>query len=213
MENPISNLPHDVLETADVSAITQLILRERESRDLGRWERMKDCFWPDSLVRVSWFRGNGADFVAGSMDMAGRGVPAKHRLGPVLVTLSGNRAVASLSGIIDLPVKIKGVEATLSTHSRFLYRAERRERRWRIIGFDAIYMRDELTPAIPGQVITIDPKEVESLRPSYRLLLYYLKTKGYEVDSDLAGEDRPDLVEALNRELYGWAGISETSLR
>ena len=127
MENPISNLPQDVIESADVSAITQLILRERESRDLGRWERMKDCFWPDSLVRVSWFRGNGADFVTGSMDMARRGVPAKHRLGPVLVTLSGNRAVASLSGIIDLPVKIKGVEATLSTHSRFLYRAEKRE--------------------------------------------------------------------------------------
>ena len=213
MEIPISNFPQDVLDSADVSAITQLILRERESRDLGRWERMKDCFWPDSLVRVSWFRGNGADFVAGSIDMARRGVPAKHRLGPVLVTLSGNRAVASLSGIIDLPVKIKGVEATLSTHSRFLYRAEKRERRWRIIGFDAIYMRDELTPTIPGQVITIDPKEVESLRPSYRLLLYYLKTQGYEVDSGLAGEDRPDLVEALNRELYGWAGVTEASLR
>ncbi len=213
MENPISNLPQEVLESADVSAVTQLILRERESRDLGRWERMKDCFWPDSLVRVSWFRGNGADFVAGSIDMARRGVPAKHRLGPVLVTLSGNRAVASLSGIIDLPVKIKGVEATLSTHSRFLYRAEKRESRWRIIGFDAIYMRDELTPTIPGQVITIDPKEVESLRPSYRLLLYYLRTQGYEVDSGLAGEDRPDLVEALNRELYGWAGVTEASLR
>jgi SnoaL-like domain len=213
MEDPIANLPQDVIESADVSAITQLILRERESRDLGRWERMKDCFWPDSLVRVSWFRGNGADFVTGSIDMARRGVPAKHRLGPVHVTLSGNRAVASLSGIIDLPVKIKGVEATLSTHSRFLYRAEKREGRWRIIGFDAIYMRDELTPMIPGQVITIDPSEVESFRPSYRLLLYYLKTQGYEVDSGLAGEDRPDLVEALNRELYGWAGVSEGSLR
>jgi hypothetical protein len=213
MENPIPNLPQDVIESADVSAITQLILRERESRDLGRWERMKDCFWPDSLVRVSWFRGNGADFVAGSMDMARRGVPAKHRLGPVLVTLSGNRAVASLSGIIDLPVRIKGVEATLSTHSRFLYRTEKREGRWRIFGFDAIYMRDELTPTIPGQLISIDPREVESLRPSYRLLLYYLKTQGYEVDSGLAGEDRPDLIEALNRELYGWAGIGEASLR
>ena len=187
MENPIPNLPQDVIESADVSAITQLILRERESRDLGRWERMKDCFWPDSLVRVSWFRGNGADFVAGSMDMARRGVPAKHRLGPVLVTLSGNRAVASLSGIIDLPVRIKGVEATLSTHSRFLYRTEKRKGRWRIFGFDAIYMRDELTPTIPGQVISIDPREVESLRPSYRLLLYYLKTQGYEVDSGSPG--------------------------
>jgi hypothetical protein len=201
-------LPQAVIESADVSAITQLILRERESRDLGRWERMKDCFWPDSLVRVSWFRGNGADFVAGSIEMARRGVPAKHRLAPVLVTLAGDRAIASLTAIIDLPVRLKGVDATLSTHSRFLYRAEQRDRRWRIIGFDAVYMRDELTPAIPGQVISIDPKELEGFRPTYRLLSYYLKSQGYEIDSVLAGEDRSDLVEALIKELFSWAGIS-----
>ncbi len=206
-------MPQDVVESADVSAITQLILRERESRDLGRWERMKDCFWPDSLVRVSWFRGNGADFVAGSIDMARRGVPAKHRLAPILVTLSGNRAIASLTAIIDLPVRMKGIDATLSTHSRFLYRTEKREGRWRIVGFDAVYMRDELTPTIPGQVIAINPKEIGSLRPSYRLLLYYLKTQGYEVDSGLAGEDRPDLVKALNRELFDWAGIDPDSMK
>jgi hypothetical protein len=210
VEGPISDLPQFVVESADVSAITQLILRERESRDLGRWDRMRDCFWPDSLVRVSWFQGNGADFVTGSIEMARRGVPAKHRLAPILVSLSGIRAVASLTAIIDLPVKMKGIDATLSTHSRFLYRTERREGRWGIIGFDAIYMRDELTPAIPGQVISIDPREVASFRPTYRLLSYYLKSQGYAIDSGLPGDDRPDLVDALNRQIYNWAGIPWT---
>ncbi|MGA3294246.1 MAG: nuclear transport factor 2 family protein [Candidatus Acidiferrales bacterium] len=206
-----TDLPRAVLESADITAITQLVLRERESRDLGRWERMRGCFWPDSLVRVSWFRGNGEEFVAGSIDMFRRGIAAKHRLGPVLVTLAGDRAVASLTGIIDLPVKLKGIEATLSTHSRFLYRAERRDDkghvRWGISGFDAVYMRDELTPSIPGQTISIDPAEVEGFRPSYRLLLYYLKSQGYAVDANLAGEDRPETVEALNQEIFGWAGL------
>ena len=192
-EDPIANLPQAVIESADISAITQLILRERESRDLGYWELMKECFWPDSLVRVSWFRGNGADFVSGSIEMARRGVPAKHRLAPILVTLAGHRAIASLTAIIDLPVRLKGIDATLSTHSRFLYRAEKRDSRWGIIGFDAIYMRDELTPAIPGQVISIDPKELDGFRPTYRLLSHYLKSQGYEIDSALAGDDRPDL--------------------
>jgi hypothetical protein len=32
---------------------------------------MRDCFHPDSHIRISWFRGNGADFVNGSIDMAG----------------------------------------------------------------------------------------------------------------------------------------------
>lgn len=203
-----ANLPKEVVESADISAITQLILRERESRDLQRWNTMRDCFWPDSLIRVSWFRGNGPDFVTGSIDMAKRGIPAKHRLAPILVRLAGDRAVASLAGIIDLPVKLKGVEATLSTHSRFLYRAERRNGQWRLFGFDAIYMRDELTPAISGQTISIDPAEVREFRPSYRMLSYYLRSHGFTVDSELAGEDRPDLVAALNEELFGWAGIA-----
>ncbi|HKV06156.1 MAG TPA: nuclear transport factor 2 family protein [Candidatus Acidoferrales bacterium] len=200
-----------ISEGAEVSVITQLILREREGRDLGFWNQMRDSYWPDSLVRVSWFRGSGPDFVSGSIDMARRGIPAKHRLAPVLVTLAGDRAIASLSAIIDLPVKLKGVEATLSTYSRFLYRTERREGCWRIFGFDAVYMRDELTPVIPGQSISIDPTEVEGLRSSYRLLAYYLKSQGYSIDSDLPGEDRPDLVATLHRELYDWAGVTPPS--
>jgi SnoaL-like domain len=206
-EAAIASLPQAVLESADITAITQLILRERESRDLGLWERMRTCFWPDSLIRVSWFRGDGADFITGSMDMARRGVAAKHRLAPILVTLNGHRAIATLWGIIDLPAKLKGVEGTLSTHSRFLYRAEKRGENWGISGFDAVYMRDEFTPAIPGQTISIDPQELESFRPTYRLLSYYLKAQGYAIDSALAGDDRPDLVEALNRELFSWAGL------
>ena len=201
------DLPRAVLEAADVSGVSQLILRERESRDLGRWERMRGCFWPESLVRVSWYRGNGDGFVDGSIDMARRGVLAKHRVTPILVNLNGNRAVAAMPSIIDLPVKLQGVELILSAHARFLYRAEKRDDIWKLMGFDAIYMRDELTPAVPGQSITIDPEELKRFRPTYRLLSYYMTSQGYEVDSNLAGEDRPDLVAAMNNELYGWAGI------
>lgn len=201
------DLPKAVLDSADISAITQLILRERESRDLGRWERMRGCFWPESLVRVSWYSGNGAGFVDGSIDMARRGILAKHRLGPPLVNLNGDRAVASFAAIIDLPTKLQGVEMTLSSHARFLYRAEKRDGAWRLMGFDAVYMRDEMTPTIPGQAITVKPEEVKKFRPTYRMLSYYLSSQGYEVNSNLAGEDRPDLVAALNDELYGWAGI------
>jgi len=200
-------LPKAVLDATDITLVTQLILRERESRDLGRWERMRDCFWPDSLVRVSWYSGNGPGFVDGSIDMARRGILAKHRLGPILVNLNGNRAVATLAGIIDLPAKLQGLDFTLSSHARFLYRAEKREATWRLMGFDAIYMRDELTPSIPGQTITVNPDDVKPFRPSYRMLCYYLSSQGYKVNSELAGEDRPDLAKALNDELYGWAGI------
>ena len=87
-------LPQNIIDSADVTAITQLILRERESRDLGKWDTMRDCFHPDSIVRISWFNGSGPDFVSGSIDMVKRGMLAKHRLAPVLVTLAGDRALA-----------------------------------------------------------------------------------------------------------------------
>ena len=123
------------------------------------------------------------------------------------MTLAGNRAIASLTAIIDLPVKLQNVEGTLSTHARFLYRAERRGERWGILGFDAIYMRDELTPSIPGEHISIGREEVRDFRASYRMLSYYLRSQGYDIDPNLAGEDRADLVEALNRELSSWMAM------
>jgi hypothetical protein len=65
-------------------------------------------------------------------------------------------------------------------------------------------MRDELTPSIPGEHISISHGEVQGFRASYRMLSYYLRSQGYDIDANLAGEDRADLVEALNRELSNW---------
>lgn len=190
------DLPQAVLDTVDISAVTQLVLIERESRDLGRWDQMRDCFQPDSWVRLSWFSGSGADFVTGSIDMARRQVLAKHRLGPVMVRLAGDRAVASLSAIIDIPVTLSGVEPQLSSHARFLYGVERRAQRWRIRSFDAVYVRDELTTAIPGLPVPVTAAAVADFRASYRMLSYLLTTQGYEVNPDLPGDDRPEIAAA-----------------
>jgi hypothetical protein len=195
-------------EAADVVAIQQLILRERSSRDLGLWEQMRDCFHDDSVVRLSWIDASGPEFVTRSKEMAERNVKAVHRLGPILVTLSGDRAIAQLGAIIDVPGKVRGVAVVFSSHGRFLFRAERRGGVWRIFGFDVIYQRDELNPVIPGQVVMIEPNELKNFRPSYQLLSFCLMSGGYKPRLDLAGVDRPDLVEALTREVYGWAGLT-----
>ena len=128
---------------------------------------------------MSWFRGNGADFVQGSIDMARRNVLAKHRLSPIHVVLSGHRAVATMSAIIEIPARLQDIEMNLLSYTRFVYRAERREDQWRVFSFDAIYVRDELLPAIPGHSISIDPRELQAFRPTYRLLSYVLSQQGY----------------------------------
>ena len=70
----VEPFPKAVLEASDVFAISQLILRERASRDLGLWEQMSDCFHDDSVVRISWIKASGPEFVRRSKEMAERNV-------------------------------------------------------------------------------------------------------------------------------------------
>jgi hypothetical protein len=51
-------------------------------------------------------------------------------------------------------------------------------------------------------------RSLKAFRPSYRFLSYCFATVGYPVPNDLAGVDRPDLVDALVREVYAWAGLT-----
>ena len=202
-----NSLPRAVLEAADVSAVSQLVLRERHSRDFGLWQQMRDCFHEDSVVRLSWIDASGPEFVRRSEEMARRNVNVSHRVSPILVTLAGDRAIAQFTGAINIPFTLNGTEVMVSSHSLFLFRAERREQVWRISGFNMVYQRDEIAPVIPGQAIAIDTEAMKSFRPSYRLLSYCLTAGGFPVRNDLAGIDRPELVDALMREIYGWAGL------
>jgi hypothetical protein len=191
----------------EVVAITQLVARERESRDLGFWDRMRDCYHADAEVDISWFKGTGHDFVAASQDMAARGMLAKHRLGPVLVTQHGDRALATLSAIIDIPTRIDNCELTLSAHCLMIYRVLRREGAWRLASFEAIYRRDELVPALLGDTVQLPRELLLSYRPSYRNLSYSLHLAGYRPRQDLAGEDRPESVRTILAKVYGWLGL------
>ena len=121
--------------------------------------------------------------------------------------MAGDRAIAQLVVIVDIPFKLEGVEVMLSSHARLLLRAERREGVWRLFGFDPVYLRDEIAPVIPGQTVAIDPGALKAFRPTYRFLSYCFASVGYPVPNDLAGVDRPNLVDALVREIYGWAGL------
>src|SRR3974390_3429241 len=99
----LDSLPREVRDAADVSAVTQLVLRERLSRDLGLWGQMRDCFHDDSVVRISWINASGPEFVRRSKEMAERNVKASHRLGPIFGTLAGDPAIAQLAPVIDIP--------------------------------------------------------------------------------------------------------------
>ena len=82
-----------------------------------------DAFHDDSVVRISWIKASGPEFVRRSKEMAERNVNASHRLGPIYVTLAGDRAIAQLVVIIDIPFKLEGIEVMLSNQRSSLRHA------------------------------------------------------------------------------------------
>jgi hypothetical protein len=55
--------------------------------------------------------------------------------------------------------------------------------------------------------VPVTAADVADYRISYRFLSLVLAKGGYPVRDDLAGEDRPETVEALCTQIYGWAGL------
>ncbi|MEE6264045.1 MULTISPECIES: nuclear transport factor 2 family protein [Streptomyces] len=188
----------------DVTAVAQLILHERRARDRGWWDLMRECLAPDAAIRLSWFRGRGAAFIAASQEMAARGDAATHVLSPPIVDVAGDRAAVEIGAAIHLRSELHGVEVDLTSHARLLYRAERRAGRWLITSLDPVYEYDSLAPSIPGTPVRLEADVLARARPSYRMLTCLLGAKDYTIADDLYGDDRPEPVRQLYRRLFDW---------
>jgi len=189
---------------SDTAEITQLVLRERQGRDRGWWDQMLACFHADSVITVSWFRGNAAEFIAGSKATFERGIRPTHRLSPPTVHLDGRRALVELPAAIEVRDVFEGVDADLVSYTRLLYRAERVETDWKITALTCIYERDTLVPVVPGTPINLDRELLEKFRRPYRYLAYHLSSAGSSVGDALYGDDQPDRVDALYAETFEW---------
>ncbi|NGO68337.1 nuclear transport factor 2 family protein [Streptomyces boncukensis] len=186
--------------------VTQLVLRERQSRDRGWYEEMAACFADDCVVVMSWYTGSGAGFVRHTQQAtAQRGDLAVHHLGPPAVRVHGDRALAELPLVIERRVDVDGVEADIASSCRSQYRAQRgADGVWRIVRITSVYEKDTITPALPNTRLNIDPQELAAYRPSYRCLAWDLNRRGFPVGDDHLGDDRPEAVQAQYREEMTW---------
>ncbi|MEU1624912.1 nuclear transport factor 2 family protein [Streptomyces sp. NPDC020096] len=187
-----------------ITEVTQLVLHERQARDRSWWDQMRECFTPDSTVRLSWFRGSGADFVTGSQQMAEKGDATTHRLSPPTVDVHGSRAFVELPAAIEMRTTLDGTQVDLTSHARLLYRAERRADRWQIVSLDPVYERDTLVPSVPDTTLKVDRAALAEYRPPYRMLSYVFGRLGYDVSDDLYGDDRREQVAELYRSAFIW---------
>jgi len=181
----------------DASAVAQLILLEREGRDRGWFEQEESTFHPDSLVRIAWFIGTGAEFVARSRDVFAAGLRPVHRMGPPVVHLEAPAQI-SISQDFD------GVEGYVVNDVRLLYRAERRSGLWKLSQMDCIYEKDTVVPAVVGLSPVIDPEVLDRFRTPYRYLAYHLHLTGKQARDDLFADDRQPQVDGLYAEAFAW---------
>ncbi|SDJ29647.1 SnoaL-like domain-containing protein [Nonomuraea maritima] len=191
----------------DAMRVLQVVTGERQARDRGWWEQLPAFYHPEAKIQTSWFNGSIPEYIERSKTMAAKD-PSNHRLGQPVVRVNGDRAVAEAPMTIEFRGLLRGVEVDVTVYIRFLHRIERRDGHWRLLASNAVFERDTLTPTFPGAELTIDHADVADFRPSYRMLSLWLTERGHPVGSDRYGMDRPDEVNDLYRQVYGWAGLS-----
>jgi hypothetical protein len=210
--NP-SSLPFELTDPSLERELFALVTRERLARDTGDWELLSHLYWPDSVVRVTWFEGTAAEFIAVSRDQHQRGRGrGMHLIEPVRSLVRGDCGLVESRGQILIRPRIGQVLCDVVNWGRFLSRVERREGVWRLRSFDSIYGKDRIDPVIPGSVISIEPAELEGLRPSYQFLACLNRRAGYCVPDDLPGDDRPDLVHKFLAEATAWVHGDENTV-
>ena len=188
----------------DREEIFDLVRLERFARDQGDFDRLADLYTQDSRVRVSWFTGTGRAFAEASRAVLASGLVSKHLIVPMKVEIAGECALVESYGQVQSRDMVGGVLTDLVAHCRFYSRVARTVDGWRLASFDCIYQRDELKAVNPTQALPIDWERLSKLRPSYCFLISIAEARGYRIDHELPGDDRPDLVAALYREGAAW---------
>ena len=188
----------------DLGEISQLVVRERQSRVRHLAEELAACFHPDATVTTSWLQGSAAQFVASSGPRGTVAGPILNRAGPPIVHARERRAVVELPSTTTRWIPVAEVEAELTSYMRLLYRVEKRDAEWRISDLSAINEGDALRPAIPGQTLSIDGAQLGRLRHSYRFLAYTRALRGEQVSDELFGTDRPGPVDELYGRAFAW---------
>ncbi|EHJ08062.1 hypothetical protein [Staphylococcus simiae] len=192
---------HSTDDLMDKANIEEVIQFERFCRDHSLWDAMTTCFAKDSYINISWFKGNGEQFVQASKEM-NRYAP--HKIHSTHIWINGTKAVALMEASIQMRTTIKDTLMDLNSDAQLAYCLEKNSNdKWFITRLECIYEKDSLVPVTPSQ-IDIPDSEFQQYRSSYACLSYILNSIGYSVNHDLQGIDRPDEVNAYYNELNDW---------
>lgn len=191
-------------EWTDRIAITDVIMRERWSRETHNPDIAASCFHPDAWIEVSWFKGTALEFIESGKQKPPPDTVNFDSMSPPVIWIKKGRAIAETSCAVHTVLKLEGSEVINISYTRLLWRTRKVDSNWLISGLRGIYIRDTLASCSPNHEVKVDEKKLAEFRASYRYLSYVLTAGGRPVRDDLPGVDRPETVEALRAGEREW---------
>ena len=188
----------------DRTEIFDLVRFERLCRDQRDLPGMLGCYVPKAPVRTTWFDGTVEEFAEASRKKMTSGSQAKHWIMPARLEIKDRRALVESPALIFDRLTFDGVEFDTFQYCRFVSRVIKTAGGWKLGSFEGIYQRDQMQTVDPRQPLPVDWDVIKSLRPSYKFIGYTQVKRGYKVNPELLGDDRPDLLEAFYAREQKW---------
>jgi len=185
----------------DYTEILALIAKERQARIRQRPQEIGECYFEDAVIVTSWMKGGLKEFMGGGKaPVHDPETPMVSRVSLPVIHINGDKAYAEVPATTIRYTYINGVKAVLTYFMRHMYKIVKRDGRWGIIDFRAIYESDMLVPEVPGQDLGIKPEDVAGFRHAYRFLSFI--DKG--TDQNMPGIDRPEMVREMYDSYENW---------
>jgi hypothetical protein len=193
----------------DRTEIFDLVRYERLCRDQRDFAGMIACYVANAPVRTSWFNGTVEEFAKASHQKMSSGASqAKHWIMPARLEINDGRALVESPAVIFDRLTFDGIQFDMFQYCRFFSRViktgQKTGQSWKLGSFEGIYQRDRLETVDPRQELPVDWTLIESLRPSYKFMGYTQIKRGYKLDPELLGDDRPDLLAAFYAREQQW---------
>ena len=195
----------------DRTEIFDLVRFERFCRDQRDFPGMVGCYVPNAPVRTTWFDGTVEDFAEASRAKMTSGSQAKHWIMPARLEIKDERALVESPAVIFDRLTFDNIEFDTFQYCRFVSRVLRTADGWKLASFEGIYQRDQMQTVDPRQTLPVDWDVIKTLRPSYKFIGYTQIKRGYTLNPDLLGDDRPDLLEKFYAREKTWLQTGKSS--
>ena len=192
-------------DVSDRGTISELINAWVYYRDHGNWDQLRETFWPEGTISMSWFDGQFEQFIDSSKQMSEKGNPTKHIVAQPFIKINGNRAVSEANVTLLARGSVGPLEIDLTAYVRFYDILEKRDGVWRILKRTAIYEKDRMDCVKPSFLFWVANFfiNLKKYPKACRFLCFALEKAGQKVVKNIV-EDRSEKLEFLHKEGDDW---------